>query len=125
MVDNYAHTEETVLSERTQGKEKFSLNWASYVAGQNAYLLSRRGATKIANSGFHKEIFCYDDFLNLVNSRRCGAHFHGELDKLQSVETTRKMGGGLSILVCSGVRIVGHDSASRISDTLYARPIAQ
>jgi GR25 family glycosyltransferase involved in LPS biosynthesis len=125
MVDNYAYTEETVLSERTQGKEKFSLNWASYVAGQNAYLLSRRGATKIANSGFHKEIFCYDDFLNLVNSRRRGAHFHGELDKLQSVETTRQMGGGLSIIVCSGVKIVGHDSASRTSDTLYARPIAQ
>jgi hypothetical protein len=30
MVDNYRDTEETVLSERTQGKEKFTLAWCGH-----------------------------------------------------------------------------------------------
>jgi hypothetical protein len=104
------------------------------VAGQNAYLLSRSGATEIASSGFHKEIFCYDDFLNLANSRRRNAssnagHSHhngseGSVLEQQKTATGNKTSvtKQLKALPRTGAKKIANDCIDSIRPT--AMPMA-
>ena len=94
---NFAATEETTVISFTKGSSKLRLVWSSRVCGGVAYVLSRKGATKIANSGYHKEIFCYDDFLNLANRNSTGTHFNSALEGLDCIQYIRRQ-GGLAVL---------------------------
>jgi hypothetical protein len=51
--------------------DKFVVYQAKYMAGTCAYLISKKGAAKLAHSGFYK-----DDFLNAINDWRVGAHMN-------------------------------------------------
>ena len=96
---------------------------SSHIAGQVAYLISKRGATKLASSGFEKEFFCVDDFLNAINDWRVGDHMNEKVNKLQCVQYVRQK--GFTIYLCEA-RELGDDAivtmdASHTSDTRYER----
>ena len=114
-------------SERAIGQfgrtTKFVVYQATYMAGTCAYLISKKGAAKLAHSGLYKELICVDDFLNAINELRVGAHMNDEVNTLDSVRKVRGQGftvyGSVSNLGDADA-IVALDS-SHTSDTRYPR----
>ena len=99
---------------------------SSHIAGQVAYLISKRGATKLASSGFEKEFFCVDDFLNAINDWRVGDHMNEKVNKLQCVQYVRQKGFTIYLCEAREPRWNRHDGivtmdASHTSDTRYER----
>ena len=93
------------------------------MAGTCAYLISKKGAAKLAHSGLYKELICVDDFLNAINDLRVGAHMNDEVNTLDSVRKVRGQGftvyGSVSNLGDADA-IVALDSC-HMSDTRYPR----
>eukprot|EP00942_MAST-04A_sp_MAST-4A-sp1_P003062 g3062.t1 len=97
---------------------------ASFVAGAACYLVSESGANKLHASGFHKTLFCYDDFLNAANAYRQQDHINPRIQESECVMNVIKK-GGLLILVSKQFNQTGRvqtlkhlDSANK-SDTRY------
>ena len=95
-------SKESVVASFSVAASKRELVWSSRVCGQVACVLSRTGAAKIATCGYHKELFCYDDFLNLANRNRAGTHFNSALEDLGCVKTIRSHGGLAVLAVVDG-----------------------
>ena len=76
----------------TDGMGAFALRQAQHVAGTLCYLISARGAARLATSGFHEELFCVDDFLNAVNCWHVRRHMNERVQTCSSVLSVRKLG---------------------------------
>jgi hypothetical protein len=94
---------------------------ASFVAGQACYLVSESGAQKLSSSGFHKELFCIDDFLNAVNANRVGSHINRRVQARDCVRNVLASGGGLTVLVSKYFRGNAVGSTSQLKQTDAAR----
>jgi hypothetical protein len=95
-----------------------SVAWAGIVAGSSGYVVSPSGAAKIANSGFHKSLFCKDDFWNCCNANARHDHFNPKLMQLPCVLNV-KAKGGLHILYYTK-NLNSLDKTSWVSDTRYS-----
>jgi hypothetical protein len=114
-----ASNEEVVADISGPGKKpvRAYLKKSSISAGSAGYVITAYGASLLIKSGFHRSLFCKDDFWNACNFYRRHDHFNPNIHNLPCVQHVLAA-GGLRILRCTP-DLVTLNKASSVSDTRY------